>query len=86
MQGRVIREVGDTKLSKSAGSDPFKEEIMLVLTRKQSQTIVVDGRIRITVLNVGGSAVRLGIEAPKEVPILREELDPSPSTPDRQAA
>jgi carbon storage regulator len=59
---------------------------MLVLTRKLSQTIVVDGRIKITVLHVGGSAVRLGIEAPKEVPVLRDELEPFPAESDKQAA
>jgi carbon storage regulator len=59
---------------------------MLVLTRKQAQTIIVDGRIRITVLHVGGSAVRLGIEAPKEVAVLREELEPFAAVADKQAA
>ncbi len=59
---------------------------MLVLTRKQSQTIVVDDRIRITVVHVGGNHVRLGIEAPKEVPIRRDELKPLQVAEEKQAA
>ena len=47
---------------------------MLVLSRKKSESIVIDGAIRITVLQVNGDVVRLGIEAPKEVSILRTEL------------
>ena len=47
---------------------------MLVLSRKSNESIVIDGQITITVLQVKGNSVRLGIEAPKEVPILREEL------------
>lgn len=50
---------------------------MLVLARKQQQTIVVDDQITITVLKVKGNTVRLGIEAPAEVPIRRSELTPT---------
>ena len=49
---------------------------MLVLSRKQQQTIVVDDQITITILKVKGNTVRLGIEAPAEVPIRRSELTP----------
>lgn len=47
---------------------------MLVLSRKSDERIVIDGRIEITVVEVRGNQVRLGIEAPKEVSIMREEL------------
>lgn len=47
---------------------------MLVLSRKADQVIVIDGSIRVRVLEVVGSRVRLGIEAPREVGIVREEL------------
>jgi carbon storage regulator len=48
---------------------------MLILSRKQNERIVIDGgRIRVTVVAVRGNQIRLGIEAPKEVAILREEL------------
>lgn len=47
---------------------------MLVLTRKQGEKIVIDGDIEITVLGTRGSQIRLGIKAPKEVSVRREEL------------
>lgn len=47
---------------------------MLVLTRKLNESIVIDGNIRVTVVAIRGNHIRLGIEAPIEVPVLREEL------------
>jgi carbon storage regulator len=47
---------------------------MLVLSRKQQEKIVIDGRITVTVIRVRGNQIQLGIEAPKEIPIQREEL------------
>lgn len=47
---------------------------MLVLTRKARQALVIDGRIVVTVLEVEGDRVKLGIEAPPEVGVLRQEL------------
>ena len=47
---------------------------MLVLSRKRNQTIVIDGDIRITVVSIQGNQVRLGIEAPDSVGIVREEI------------
>ena len=47
---------------------------MLVLTRKPDESIVIDGGIKITVVEIQGNRVRLGIEAPKEIPIKREEV------------
>lgn len=47
---------------------------MLVLARKPNEAIVIGDQITVTVLEVRGNQVRLGIEAPKEVPVLREEL------------
>ena len=49
---------------------------MLVLSRKLNESIVVDGAIRITVLGIRGNHVRIGIAAPDDVTILREELCP----------
>jgi carbon storage regulator CsrA len=48
---------------------------MLVLTRKQRQQITIGDNITITVLRVKGQAVRIGIEAPDGVRILRSELN-----------
>lgn len=47
---------------------------MLVLTRKAEQTIIVDDRITITILQIQGNQVRIAIDAPKEVGIRRAEL------------
>ena len=47
---------------------------MLVLSRKTDESIVIDGNIVITVVDVKGDKVRLGIQAPREVPIHRSEI------------
>jgi carbon storage regulator len=47
---------------------------MLVLTRKQQEKIRIGDQITITVLRTKGKAVRLGIEAPADVPVIRGEL------------
>jgi carbon storage regulator len=47
---------------------------MLVLGRKPNEKLIIDGRIVVTVVRVAGGQVRLGIEAPAEVPIRRAEL------------
>jgi carbon storage regulator len=47
---------------------------MLVLTRQVDEAIVVDGDIRITVVDLRNGKVRIGIDAPPDVLILREEL------------
>lgn len=49
---------------------------MLVLSRKEEETIVIAGNITISFLRIKGQAIRVGIEAPKEIPIRRGELDP----------
>jgi carbon storage regulator len=62
---------------------------VLVLTRKIHETIIIGGTIRVTMVSVRGRQVRLAIEAPREVSIVREELDrrPAPAlwTPGRPA-
>jgi len=47
---------------------------VLILTRKRDESIMVGEEIRITVLDVKGENVRLGIDAPRNVKVLREEL------------
>ena len=47
---------------------------MLVLTRKLGETIAIDDNIRIVVIQIKGRQVRLGIEAPRETKIHREEV------------
>ncbi len=51
---------------------------MLVLSRKQSQRIKLGDSIVVTVVRVSGDKVRLGIEAPPDMLVLREELEPHP--------
>ncbi len=46
---------------------------MLVLTRKLEESLLLGGEIRITVLGVNGDKVRLGIDAPRTVKVLRGE-------------
>jgi carbon storage regulator CsrA len=48
--------------------------IMLVLRRKENESVVIDGNIQVTILEIRGSQIRLGIEAPKDMPICRSEL------------
>lgn len=47
---------------------------MLALTRKVGDAIVVNNNIEITVLDVRGDQVKIGISAPKEIPIYRKEV------------
>lgn len=47
---------------------------MLVLSRKENEAIVIDGGIKVTVLEIRGNQVRLGIEAPQEVAVWWGEL------------
>jgi carbon storage regulator len=47
---------------------------MLVLSRKCNETIVIGDSIRIKVVGISGNQVRLGIEAPSDVRVMREEL------------
>lgn len=47
---------------------------MLVLSRKKNESIVINDNIVITIVDLRGDKVRLGIEAPREVPIHRQEV------------
>ncbi len=47
---------------------------MLVLSRSEGQTIVIDGNIRLTVVRIRGGQVRLSFDAPDDVRIDREEI------------
>lgn len=48
--------------------------IMLALSRKQGESIVVGNDIEITILEIKGDQVKIGIKAPKSVPVYRKEL------------
>jgi carbon storage regulator len=47
---------------------------MLILTRRNNESIVINGNIKITILGVKGMQVRIGIDAPKDVQVHREEI------------
>lgn len=47
---------------------------MLVLSRTKDQSIIIGDNIKITIVDVRGDKVRLGITAPKDVPVHREEI------------
>ncbi|MCA9054268.1 MAG: carbon storage regulator CsrA [Planctomycetaceae bacterium] len=47
---------------------------MLVLSRKRNESIIIDGNIVVTVVDIRGDKVRLGIEAPRDVPVHRSEV------------
>jgi carbon storage regulator len=47
---------------------------VLQLSRKAGETIVIGDDIRVTVMHIAGGSVRVGVEAPRAVPVYREEL------------
>ena len=59
---------------------------MLVLSRKTNESIVIDGNITVSVLRVDHDNVRLGIEAPLKIPVLRKEIYEAIKTNNREAA
>ena len=59
-----------------------KTSIMLVLTRKETQTILIGDDIVIRIVHAGGSSVKIGIEAPRGIRIVRGELLTADETPE----
>ncbi|MGE3536959.1 MAG: carbon storage regulator CsrA [Candidatus Tectimicrobiota bacterium] len=59
---------------------------MLVLTRKLGESIAIDDRIRITVVSLRGNQVKLGIEAPTETKVYRQEIYAKITEANQQAA
>jgi carbon storage regulator len=53
-----------------------REKTMLVLSRKLGERIVVGENIRITVVKIDRNQIRIGIEAPGDIPVYREEIAP----------
>ena len=47
---------------------------MLALTRKKGESLVINNNVEITVLDIRGDQVKIGISAPKDVPIYRKEV------------
>ena len=57
---------------------------MLVLTRRPREVVLVGPDIQIMVLDIGGGRVRLGITAPRELRVLRQEAKPQPASQAQQ--
>src|SRR2546421_12352561 len=53
---------------------PWREDLVLVLTRRANQSIMIGHEIVVTVLEVRGDQVRLGIKAPRSIDVHREEI------------
>jgi carbon storage regulator len=53
-----------------------REMTMLVLSRKLGEKIVIGENIRITVVKIDRNQIRIGIEAPSDIPVYREEIAP----------
>jgi carbon storage regulator len=49
-------------------------EYMLALSRKKNEAIIISNNIEVTILDVRGDQVKLGITAPKDIPIYRKEV------------
>ena len=58
---------------------------MLVLSRKKNESIIIDDHITIPVVEIRGDKVRLGIQAPKEIPIHRSEVHAAIQSEEREA-
>lgn len=59
---------------------------MLVLSRKESERVRLGNSIILTIVRVSGDKVRLGIEAPPDVLVLRDELVPHAAVPEEAVA
>lgn len=64
---------------------------MLVLNRKSGESVTIGDEVRITILSISGKQVRIGIEAPNDVAVHREEIynkianEQKPETPDNSS-
>lgn len=59
---------------------------MLVLSRKKNQSLRIGEDIVLTIVDIQGDQIRLGIEAPRDIPILRQELYEAVKDSNKQAA
>jgi carbon storage regulator len=57
-----------------AWTHTWKEPVMLVLSRQRDESIVIGDKVVVTIVDIRGDKVRLGIEAPAEIPVHRQEV------------
>ena len=72
--GNTHQAKANASLLIEALQEAIKEKIMLILTRKVGESINIGDEITVTILGVQGLQVRLGINAPKNVSVHREEI------------
>jgi carbon storage regulator len=70
----IAQIISESITTEEVRARPSEFEEMLVLSRKKNESIVVNDTIVITVVEIRGDKVRLGIEAPREVAIHRSEV------------
>src|SRR4051794_366078 len=73
---RIVPDLRDGLPYSIRAKPPRKGSSMLVLSRKLGEKIVIGDRIVVTVVKLDNGQVRLGIEAPREVAVFREEIAP----------
>ena len=59
---------------------------MLVLSRKPNESIIINGNVTVSVLRVDNDNVRIGVEAPLEIPVMRKEIYEEIKSNNEQAA
>ena len=79
----LLYRVGGNRCTKP-DTNHDKEVTVLILTRRVNETLIIDDKIEITVLQTRGNQVRIGIQAPREVLIHRKEVvqDKKPQDPE----
>ena len=58
---------------------------MLVLSRKLNETILIGDNIRVTLLGIDGDKIKIGVDAPRDVKVFREELIEATKSTNKQA-
>jgi carbon storage regulator len=58
---------------------------VLILTRRPRQTVKIGKDVVVTVLEIRGTQVRIGVDAPRTITVLRQEIAPRPDAPQRRA-
>jgi carbon storage regulator len=76
---RTLQHVDDDALQEranivAASAKEARSSIMLILTRRVGETVMIGNEVTVTVLGVKGNQVRIGVNAPKDVAVHREEI------------